>query len=74
MTILKRGDWCAARLLAFVTLCRPNSGKGKTRLKLGQIRPLKNTKRGFDRSVDSPFELGFDLCFQQNVYGGWVSG
>jgi hypothetical protein len=34
------------------------------------IRPRKNGKKGFDRSVDSSVELGFGLCFQQIVYGG----
>jgi hypothetical protein len=41
---------------------------------LTAIGALKNGKKGFDRSVDRSVELGFDLCFQQNVYGGWGSG
>jgi len=53
------------------TLCRPNSENEKTRLKLGQIGPLKNTKKGFDRSVDRSVELGLGFCYQQSVYGGW---
>jgi hypothetical protein len=36
-------------------------------MKLTAIEAMKNGKKGFDRSVDSSVELGFDLCFQQNV-------
>jgi hypothetical protein len=57
-----------------VTLCRPNSKNGKTRLKLSRIEALKNGKKGFDRSVDSSVELGFGVCFQQSSMGGWVYG
>ncbi|HEY2117514.1 MAG TPA: hypothetical protein VGJ51_20600 [Candidatus Angelobacter sp.] len=49
------------------TLCRPDSKNEKTRLKLSLIEALKNGKKWFDSSVDSPFELHFDFCFQQNV-------
>jgi len=35
---------------------------------------LKNMKNGFDRSVDRSVELGFNLCFQQNLMGGGVGG
>jgi hypothetical protein len=42
--------------------------------KLNAIRGRKNAKKGFDRSVDRSVELGFDLCFQQNAYGGWAAG
>jgi hypothetical protein len=58
----------------FATLCRPDSKNEKTRLKLTAIEALKNGKKGFDRSVDSSVELGFDFCFQQNAYGGWGPG
>lgn len=51
------------------TLCRPNSENEKTRLKLDQIRPLKNTKKNFDRPVDRSVELGLGFCYQQSVYG-----
>jgi hypothetical protein len=37
---------------------------------LGQIGPLKNTKKGFDRSVDRSVELGLGFCYQQSGYGG----
>jgi hypothetical protein len=56
------------------TLCRPDSKNEKIRLKLNLVRPAKNAKTGFDRSVDRPVELHFTFCFQQNAYGGWVSG
>ena len=39
---------------------------------MGQIRPLKNTKKGFDRSVDRAVEWHFSFCFQQRSYGGGV--
>jgi hypothetical protein len=32
-----------------------------------RIEALKNAKKGFDRSVDSPVELGLGFCYQQNV-------
>jgi len=35
---------------------------------LGQIRGLKNAKKGFDRSVDRSVELGLGLCYQQKSY------
>ena len=54
------------------TLCRPDSKNEKIRLKWSLIEGLKSEKKGFDRSVDSSVELGFDFCFQQNAYGGWV--
>jgi hypothetical protein len=60
--------------LDVTTLCRPNTWNKKTRLKLNRIEALKNEKKGFDRSVDRTVELGFDFCFQQDGYGGWVSG
>jgi len=60
-----------APLGQLATLCRPNSKNGKRRLKLGRIGPLKNTKKGFDRSVDRPVELHFGVCFQQRSIGGW---
>jgi hypothetical protein len=60
--------------VAFTTLCRPDSKNRKTGLKLSLIEALKNGKKGFDRSVDRSVELGFDFCFQQNAYGGWVYG
>jgi hypothetical protein len=41
---------------------------------LNRIEVLKNGKKWFDRSVDRSVELGFDVCFQQNVYGGGVDG
>jgi hypothetical protein len=71
---LRRGDYCAARLLPVATLSRPDSKNEKTRLKLTAIEALKNGKKGFDRSVDSSVELGSDFCFQQNAYGGWGPG
>jgi len=46
----------------------------KNRLKLGSIRPLKNTKKAFDRSVDRSVELRLGLCYQQNVYPRVGSG
>jgi hypothetical protein len=52
---------------SIATLCRPNSKNEKRRPKLGQIGPLKNAKKGFDRSVDRAVELGLSLCFQQSV-------
>jgi hypothetical protein len=36
----------------------------KTSLKLGQIGPLKNTKKGLDRPVDRSVELRLGFCFQ----------
>jgi len=62
------------KLQPVVTLCRPDSKNDKTGLKLAAIGAVKNGKKGFDRSVDRPVELHFGFCFQQNVYGGWVSG
>jgi hypothetical protein len=41
---------------------------------LSLIEALKSGKKDFDRSVDRSVELGFDFCFQQNTYGGWVYG
>jgi hypothetical protein len=41
---------------------------------LSLIEALKSGKKDFDRSVDRSVELGFDFCFQQNAYGGWVYG
>jgi hypothetical protein len=71
---LKRGEFCAARLSQVATLCRPDTWNEKKGPKLTATRALKNGKTGFDRSVDRTVELGFDFCFQQNAYGGWVYG
>jgi hypothetical protein len=38
---------------------------------LTSIGRPKNTKKGFRPLGHRSVELGFDLCFQQNVYGGW---
>ena len=62
------------KLQPVATLCRPDSKNEKTRLKMSLIGALKNGEKGFDRSVDSSVEFGFDFCFQQNAYGGWVYG
>jgi hypothetical protein len=48
--------------------------KGEKTSKMTSIRLAKTAKKGFDRSVDRSVELHFDFCFQQNAYGGWVSG
>jgi hypothetical protein len=63
-----------AAFQSVTTLCRPDSKNEKTRLKLSLIEALKSGKKDFDRSVDRSVELGFDFCFQQNAYGGWVYG
>jgi hypothetical protein len=34
----------------------------------------KKGKKGLRQPFDSPFELGLNLCFQQECYGGWASG
>jgi hypothetical protein len=62
------------KLQPVATLCRSDSKNEQTRLKLSLIEALKSGKKGFDRSVDRSVELGFDFCFQQNAYGGWVYG
>jgi hypothetical protein len=59
----------AARLSQVATLCRPDSRNEKIKLKLSRIGLLKNIKNGFDRPVDRSVELGFGLCFQQNLMG-----
>ena len=43
-------------------------------LKIDLDWKAKKDKKGLRQPFDSPFELRFDLCFQQNVYGGWGSG
>jgi hypothetical protein len=53
----------------FATLCRPNSKNEKTGRKLIAIRALKNVKKRGRQAFERPFELGFGLCFQQNVQG-----
>jgi hypothetical protein len=58
----------------FATLCRPDTLIVKKPVKWTAIEPLKNEKKGFDRSVDRTVELGFGVCFQQNAYGGWGRG
>jgi len=71
------GNWQLARKpnpFHFATLCRPNSKNGKIRLKLGLIRPPKNAKNDFDRSVDRSVELHFGFCFQQSTMGGGGHG
>ena len=35
---------------------------------MSQIRPLKNAKKDFDRSVDRSVELRLGLCYQQKSY------
>jgi hypothetical protein len=52
------------------TLCRPNSRNEKTRLKLGRVGRLKNTKKELRPVGDRSVEWHFGFCFQQNVYGG----
>jgi len=58
------------------THCRSMRRQRVTRAKRPAKWPrfdrVKRPKKGFDRSVDSPVELHFDFCFQQNAYGGWV--
>jgi len=71
---LANSNWqlasCAPRSFQCVTtLCRPDSKNEKTRLKLSLIEALKSGKKSFDRSVDSPVELHFTFCFQQNLWG-----
>jgi hypothetical protein len=56
------------------TLCRPDSKNRKRRLKLTWIGSLKNVEKGHRQPFDRPFELGFDLYFQQKAMGGGVSG
>jgi hypothetical protein len=58
----------------FATLCRPNSKNEKTGRKLTAIEALKNVKMRGRQAFDRPFELGLNLCFQQNVQGGGVCG
>jgi len=41
---------------------------------LGQIRPLKNAKKGFWPLGHRSVELGLGLCYQQSAMGGGVSG
>jgi hypothetical protein len=71
---VRRGDYCAARLLPVATLCRPDSKNEKTGRKLTAIEALKNVKMRGRQAFDRPFELGLSLCFQQNVQGGGVCG
>jgi hypothetical protein len=62
------------RLLAVATLCRPNSKKGKRKLKLGQIQPLKNRKKIFRPFGHRSVEVGLGFYYQQNAYPGWGCG
>jgi len=62
------------KLQPVATLCRPNSKNGKPRLKLSLIEALKSGEKGLRPFGDRSVELGFDFCFQQNAYGGWVYG
>jgi hypothetical protein len=48
--------------------------KGEKTSEMTPIRQGKTLERGLDRSVDRSVEFDFDLCFQQNVYGGWLAG
>jgi hypothetical protein len=61
-------------LQPLATLCRPDSKNEKTGPKLIVIEALKSEKNGLRLSCDCLVELGFGFCFQQNAYGGWVSG
>jgi hypothetical protein len=71
---------CGAAIIAprgfcqFATLCRPDSKNEKTRLKLTAIEALKNAKKGLRPLGHRSVELRFDVCFQQNAYGGWGPG
>jgi hypothetical protein len=38
------------------------------------IRYRKNVKKTGRQPFDRPFELGFGVCFQQNVHAGVGSG
>jgi hypothetical protein len=58
----------------FTTLCRPDSKNGKIRLKLTAVGALRNKKKGLRPFGHRSVELGFGLCFQQSVYGGWDRG
>jgi hypothetical protein len=76
---LANSNWQLASLAprsfqGVATLCRPDSRNEKTRLKLSRIEPLKNGKKGLRPFGHRTVELGFDFCFQQNAYGGWVYG
>jgi len=62
------------KLQPVATLCRPDSKNEKTRLKLSLIEALKSGKKELRPFGDRSVELGFDFCFQQNAYGGWVYG
>jgi hypothetical protein len=63
LKLLAKAEHCT-----LTTLCRPNSKNAKRRLKFDQIRPLKNAKKGFDRSVDRSVELRLGFCYQQKSY------
>jgi hypothetical protein len=48
--------------------------KGKKNGKMTPIRQGKTSEKGLRPLGHRSVKLGFDFCFQQNVYGGWVSG
>jgi hypothetical protein len=48
--------------------------KGKKTSKMTPIRLAKTTEKELRPLGDRSVELHFDVCFQQNAYGGWVSG
>jgi hypothetical protein len=68
-------NWQLAKpLYRFATLCRPDTKKEKSRLKLSAVGGLKNEERRLRPLGHRSVELHFGVCLQQNAYGGWVYG
>jgi hypothetical protein len=72
------GKWVIWYLDKIKSIPRPSADRTvkneKTRLKLGQIGPLKKTKYGFDRPVDRSVELGWAFVINKASMGvGFVA-
>ena len=66
-------------LFAMLSLANEGVGNQHSALSKGQdgnngIQGRKEAKKRGRLSYDCLVELGFDVCYQQNVYAGWGRG